>query len=115
MAVDIIRSTMETADGIAIIELQDRSWGCLTMMSLNWLFFGGIISFWRGHERSLGQKLKSFFPNCGIFAAAMGTLLWDGLASCIRTRQFSEFVKLVDKATDHVGFVFPSIFIGVKE
>jgi hypothetical protein len=38
---------METSDGIAIIELQDRRIGCLLMMFLNIFFVWAITPFWQ--------------------------------------------------------------------
>ncbi|KAF1963101.1 hypothetical protein CC80DRAFT_398533, partial [Byssothecium circinans] len=104
-AIEILRSTMETADGIAIIELQDRRLGCLAMMGFNWMFLWKITPFWSEPKRSLIRKMLWLFPNMVIYAAVLFTLCWDGMASCIRTREFGEFIDLVAKAADGSGFV----------
>jgi hypothetical protein len=46
-ATDLLKNMMETSDGIAIIELQDRRVGCLTMMVFNIFFVWAITPFWQ--------------------------------------------------------------------
>ncbi|KAF2636475.1 hypothetical protein P280DRAFT_152198 [Massarina eburnea CBS 473.64] len=98
-AVDILRSTMKTADGVAIIELQDRSIGCLAMLLGNAFFVPPLITFWQPppeHQRT--QKVRNFFRNIATYLRVWGTLCWDGVASCLRTREFEEFIKLAEDA-----------------
>jgi hypothetical protein len=46
-ATKLLKNTMETSDGIAIIELQDRRLGCLAMMFFNIFFVLTITPFWQ--------------------------------------------------------------------
>ena len=46
-AIKLLKNTMETSDGIAIIELQDRRLGCLAMMFFNIFFVSTITPFWQ--------------------------------------------------------------------
>jgi hypothetical protein len=46
-AIKLLKNTMETSDGVAIIELQDRRLGCLAMMFFNFFFVLTITPFWQ--------------------------------------------------------------------
>ncbi|PVI06833.1 hypothetical protein DM02DRAFT_409437 [Periconia macrospinosa] len=121
IAEEILRSTMATADGIVIIELQDRRWGCLAMMAMNWLFIAkaSAISVFGNsppaHRRM--QRFGNFFRNMGTWLRVVFTLWWDGLASCMRTREFGEFLKLAEDAAmqrrDHDRHYFTSKYMRV--
>lgn len=97
----ILRSTMDTAHAITIIELQDRRRKCMFMMLLSFLpvlvltpiWFSLFEEGWRKKLRNLRQIALTFFPVWLI-------LVWDGLASCRRTREFEEFVELVSAAAE---------------
>lgn len=80
---------MKTADGIAIVELQDRSWGCLLMMFFNiWFLIFIAPLFYKGSMR----------PKIPTYLAVLFTLWWDGLGSCLRTREFDEYAQLLKRA-----------------
>jgi hypothetical protein len=90
---------MKTADGIAIIELQDRRPLCLAMMCCNWLFLLNATPLW---YPSSGQRwihiIQDFIRDICFYTLTILTLWWDGLASCLRTREFGEFIKLAEDA-----------------
>ncbi|ORY18779.1 hypothetical protein BCR34DRAFT_448730, partial [Clohesyomyces aquaticus] len=98
---EVLKSTIQTAEGIAIIELQDRRFGTLLMMACNCLLCCLVTPFWfppfssgfRPHRQNLIQTLWTYI---GVLPFI---LCWDGLASCIRTREFEEVMKLVGDAT----------------
>lgn len=101
-AVDILRSTMETSEGFAIIELQDRRLGMLIMMLFNSIFVCSLIP-----SPSRLYKLSSLRTYHAL-RLLIGSLLWvatlfvlefDGIISCLRTREFDEFATLVRQAS----------------
>ncbi|KAK3675044.1 hypothetical protein LTR78_004978 [Recurvomyces mirabilis] len=85
----VIKSTLETSDAFAIIELQDRCVGSLALMLLEyWLLF--IISalwFWHNRLHLLLTYCIPVLPAIHCF---------DGFVSCLRTRTFAETMHLVE-------------------
>lgn len=99
MATKVLADTMERSDGIAIVELQDRRLGCLLMMVFN-IFVPWLVTpfwFWPWRKtQNFKQIVLTYFPPVLPFI-----LWWDGLASCIRTREFSEVMKLAANAQNN--------------
>ncbi|KAF2708424.1 hypothetical protein K504DRAFT_527986 [Pleomassaria siparia CBS 279.74] len=95
---EILRSTLQTSDGFAIIELQDRRIGCIMMMLLNWILVFIFTLPWflpfRGPWRRWWLNMKQLGLTY-IFPVLPLTLCWDGVASCLRTREFEEVMALV--------------------
>ncbi|KAH9844721.1 hypothetical protein Tdes44962_MAKER07131 [Teratosphaeria destructans] len=91
MAKKVLRSTLETSDAFAIIELQERTAGALAMKVFEalLLFITTFIWFWHSNVHLL-------------FTYALPVLrtiyLFDGLISCIRTRTFDELVDVIGQA-----------------
>ncbi|KAL5398886.1 hypothetical protein PMIN06_002887 [Paraphaeosphaeria minitans] len=99
----ILESTMETSDGFAIIELQDRRVGMLLMMLGNFFFvIPHVMSACqlRGH---FTYGVPNIFVYPGVWIATIFTLTFDGFMSCLRTREFGEFTKLVKQAAQDEG------------
>jgi len=88
LARKVLESTMQTADGFAIIELQDRRLGSLM------LIFGHILHmlastpffFWK-------DPLHLFFTY--IVPVLPVVVTFDGLVSCLRVRSFKEVMALI--------------------
>ena len=90
---------MQTADGIAIVELQDRRLGCLAMMFWNFLFVANVTPFWLPRPPGCSRYgPTNFFRSLYTYMCVLFVLWWDGLASCLRTREYKEFTKLVREA-----------------
>ncbi|KAF2447287.1 hypothetical protein P171DRAFT_355674 [Karstenula rhodostoma CBS 690.94] len=99
----ILESTMETSDGFAIIELQDRRLFMLGMMFGNFFFVVPQVVAacrLRGHF-SYGVPNVLLYPF--VWVATVLTLTFDGLVSCLRTREFGEFTELVKQAAQDEG------------
>ncbi|KAF2655514.1 hypothetical protein K491DRAFT_425890 [Lophiostoma macrostomum CBS 122681] len=100
-ATRLLADTMEHSDGIAIIELQDRRLGCLSMM-----FFNGVLAllvtvfwFWPLTSRASGKRKQNLLQIFLTYTGILPFVLWyDGLASCLRTREFAEVMRLAAKA-----------------
>jgi len=85
----VLKSTLETSDAFAIIELQDRRIGSLLLMLLEfWLVFL-ISALWFWHD-SLHLMLTYAVPVLPFVHS------FDGFVSCLRTRTFEETLHLVD-------------------
>ncbi|KAF2865353.1 hypothetical protein BDV95DRAFT_257728 [Massariosphaeria phaeospora] len=95
----VLRSTCSTASGVAIIELQDRRRGTLLLFALNFVLVLLLTPFWfspfpRGPKtRHNVQQLLLTYSGILPFI-----LWWDGLASCMRTREFDEVMQLAQQA-----------------
>ena len=89
MARKVLNSTLNTADGFAIIELQDRylSSSVLMLGHLPLMFGLSIFRFWRD---VLMLILVYVIPIVPIINT------WDGLISSLRTRSFEEVMRLMD-------------------
>ena len=95
MAKQVLDSTLKTSDGFAIVELQDRRVGCLLLMLCNFFLAFLVTIFW---FKFWCDPLQVFFTYiCPILPAA---LTWDGLVSCLRTREFEEVMGLVQDIAD---------------
>ena len=88
MARKVLESTMATADGFAIIELQDRYLSSLLLM-LGHLPLIFLTSWWRYWRDVLMLVLVYLVPIVPVVNT------YDGVASCLRTRNFREVMKLV--------------------
>ncbi|KAF2190827.1 hypothetical protein K469DRAFT_393475 [Zopfia rhizophila CBS 207.26] len=94
-AKQILRSTLEESDGFAIIELQDRRIGCLLMMLLNF-FFSLLVTFFWFPLASPWQSTENWDQVLLTYLLILPMVLcWDGVASCLRTREFEEVIALV--------------------
>jgi hypothetical protein len=92
----VIKSTLETSDAFAIIELQDRRLASVIIMLLEpWLLFL-VTALWFWHDR-LQLFLTYAVPVLPFLH------LFDGLVSCLRTRSFNETVALVDQVQGHIS------------
>lgn len=95
-----MKSTLETSDAFAIVELQDRNIGSLLLMLLEfWLLFL-ITYFWFPEDR-IHLALTYVVPVLPCIQA------FDGFVSCLRTRTFGEVVSIVESVQglregDHV-------------
>lgn len=106
MAIDILKSTMDTSEGFAIIELQDRRLGMLFMMLCNWVFVLPLVPptcklktpFW---SHTYGVPNILIYPF--LWSVVLVVLQVDGFVSCLRTREFNEFVQLVQQAAKIEG------------
>lgn len=108
----IIKSTLQTSDGFAIIELQDRRFFMLVMMLFNICFIWYPVIF----TSRLGVLHRPFWqhsygiPNLFIYPylwfAVILVLQFDGFVSCLRTREFDEFTQLVKQAAEDDGKIF---------
>ncbi|KAK3071812.1 hypothetical protein LTR53_007983 [Teratosphaeriaceae sp. CCFEE 6253] len=85
----VLKSTLETSDAFAILELQDRRTGSLVLMLLEfWLVL--LISalwFWHDPVHLLLTYVVPVLPFVHSF---------DGFVSCLRTRTFEETIRLLD-------------------
>lgn len=87
----ILKSTLETSDAFAIVELQDRRLFSLLLLMLEPLLVYLVAPLW-----FLGDVRYLFFT---FIIPLMPILMgWDGIVSLLRTRTFDEIVKLADSA-----------------
>ncbi|KAH7061536.1 hypothetical protein B0J12DRAFT_299221 [Macrophomina phaseolina] len=89
----VLTSTLDTSDGFAIIELQDRRLASLLMMFLDfWLtFIVTIFWFWKDPLQLVFTYICPILPL---------TLSFDGFVSSLRTRTFLEVMTLVDPSLE---------------
>ena len=87
----IMQNTLETADGLCILELQDRSPGTLLLM-LGEPFLLFLVTLLWFPFRPLHLFFTYFLPILPFVQA------WDGLVSCLRTRNFYETLALAEEA-----------------
>jgi hypothetical protein len=87
----IMKSTLATADGVCILELQDRSLGMLILMlgEPGLLFL--VTMLWFPY-----RPLHLFFTY--VFPVLPFVQAWDGVVSCLRTRSFEETLRLAERA-----------------
>lgn len=85
----VIKSSLETSDAFAIIELQDRRIGSLALMLLEFWLLLLVTMFWFWHD-DLHLLLTYAIP---VLPAIHS---WDGFVSCLRTRTFEETIRLVE-------------------
>jgi len=91
-AKEVLRGMLQNSDAFVIIELQDRSLGCLMMLSMEWLLLFVVTVFWFWHDVS-HLALTYWIPLLPFIHT------WDGLVSCLRTRTVGELSRLVDEVT----------------
>lgn len=91
MAAEVLRSSMNTSDGFAILELQERNVASLLLMVLDFFFAYLVTLFWF-FDSPLQILLTYVVPILPFI------LSFDGLVSCLRTRTFEEVIELVKKA-----------------
>jgi hypothetical protein len=89
LAKQVLRSTLRNSDGFAIIELQDRRFGCLLTMFCNAFLVLAVTPFWFPPWRN---KIHNLLTYTGVLPFV---LCWDGVSSCIRTRTFEEVMAIV--------------------
>ena len=91
LARKVLRSSMESSDGFAIVELQDRHLSSLILMLLDFIliFVVTLPWFWRDPIQLLFTYVIPIMPFIMSF---------DGLVSCLRTRTFREVLALIDTA-----------------
>ena len=89
MARKVLRSTMETSDGFAIIELQDRRLSSLILMMADFflIFVVSLLWFWKDPLMLLLTYVIPIMPFIMSF---------DGAVSSLRTRTFQEVLALMD-------------------
>ncbi|KAF2470588.1 uncharacterized protein BDR25DRAFT_368996 [Lindgomyces ingoldianus] len=107
-AKNILHSTLRSAEGIAIIELQDRRIGCLAMMVFN--FFLSLLmtcSWFPPFCPNRQQRRQNRIQNLLTYTFILPFILcWDGVASCLRTREFEEVMELIGEHCDIAGWTF---------
>lgn len=86
----VLKSSMETSDGFAIVELQERTFFSLAMVFLeNWmLMLMAIFWFW-------SDPVHLLFTYC--IPVLPVTQCLDGLVTCLRIRSFDEILRLLPK------------------
>ncbi|KAK5684434.1 hypothetical protein LTS10_004302 [Elasticomyces elasticus] len=85
----VLKSTLETSDAFAIIELQDRRIGSLFLMLLEFWLLLAITVLWFWHD--LLHLLLTYSLPILPFVHS-----FDGFVSCLRTRTFDETLRLVE-------------------
>ncbi|KAK5704962.1 hypothetical protein LTR97_002076 [Elasticomyces elasticus] len=85
----VLKSTLETSDAFAIIELQDRRIGSLFLMLLEFWLLLAITVLWFWHDQ-LHLLLTYGLPILPFVHS------FDGFVSCLRTRTFDETLRLVE-------------------
>ena len=85
----VLASTLATADGFAIVELQDRRVASLLLVALDafLIVLAGLFWFWRDPLHLILIYVVPLVPFTCVF---------DGFVSCLRTREFEEVLALVD-------------------
>lgn len=99
----ILASTMKTSDGFAIIELQDRRLGMLLMMLVNFFFVVPQVIAACRLRRHFFYGVPDVLLYPFVWIATVLTLTFDGIVSCLRTREFGEFTELVKQAAEEDG------------
>jgi hypothetical protein len=89
LARKVLQSTMQTADGFAIIELQDRYLSSFALMlgHIPLIYATSIFRYWRDVMMLLMVYLVPIVPAINTF---------DGIVSCLRTRSFREVMALIN-------------------
>jgi len=92
----ILKSTLETSDAFAIIELMDRRLFSLLLLLLEPLLIYLVAPWW-----FVGDVRYLFFTFViPLLPILMG---WDGIVSLLRTRTFDEIIQLADSAMGWKG------------
>lgn len=87
----VMRSTLESSDGFAIIELQGRTLGEIILMTGEFALLLLLTVFWFPHD-----WMQLFFTYS--LPVLPFVQLWDGLVSCLRTRTFGEVLMMAEKS-----------------
>ncbi|KAI4773124.1 hypothetical protein E4T52_11896 [Aureobasidium sp. EXF-3400] len=87
----IMKNTLASADGVCILELQDRSLGTLLLMLGEPFLLFLVTVLWFPF-----RPLHLFFTY--IFPVLPFVQAWDGVVSCLRTRSFEETLGLAEQA-----------------
>lgn len=90
MARRVLRSTLETSDAFAIIELQDRDLFSAILMFYDFFLVFLVTLFWFQHD-----FLQLIFTY--LIPVIPFIMSFDGFISSLRTRKFEEVMKLVDE------------------
>ena len=90
-AIKVLKSTLETADAVAIVELQERRLFSLVGVLLETYLFLllGWLWFWEDKVHLVLIYLIPILPVMQFL---------DGLVRCLRTRSFDEMIILVEDA-----------------
>ena len=96
LAVRILRNTLSTSDGFAVLELQGRDVGSLfiILMMGPTLMLGSWFWFW-------GQWAHLFWTY--IIPVVPFVVVYDGIISCLRTRRDGEIMSLLREAAKAEG------------
>ena len=86
-AMQILKNTMDTADGFAILELQERRISSIILMTLQFFFVFLSELFWFWH-RPMNLLYTYVFPVLPFIT------MFDGIISSLRTHTFGELVGL---------------------
>ncbi|KAI5200529.1 hypothetical protein E4T39_05651 [Aureobasidium subglaciale] len=89
----IMTNTLATADGLCILELQDRTLGMLLLMTGEFFLLFLLTIFWFPYS-PLHLMFTYIIPVLPFVQA------WDGLVSCLRTRSFEETLSLAERALE---------------
>lgn len=89
MARQVLASTLDTADGFAILELQDRRLASFVLMLLDFFFIFLMTPIWFG-----ASPIQLLFTY--IFPVVPFIMSFDGIISSLRTRTFGEVLQLID-------------------
>lgn len=107
-AAKIMASALATADGLAIIELQDRTLGMLLLMTGEPLLLFLLTVLWFPFS-----PLHMFFMY--VFPVLPFVQAWDGIVSCLRTRTFTETLALAETALGEKAKIVGEESTGVGE
>ncbi|KAK4635074.1 hypothetical protein CLAFUW4_00555 [Fulvia fulva] len=88
MATGVLKSTMQTSDAFAVIELQERTFLSLALVLLEALIMYCLAVFWFWND---GTHLFSTY----IMPILPVTQILDGIVTCLRTRTFEEILRLI--------------------
>ncbi|KAF2169802.1 hypothetical protein M409DRAFT_64807 [Zasmidium cellare ATCC 36951] len=90
----VLKSSLETSDGFAVVELQERTIFSLVMVLLeNWLLLlMAVFWFWN-------DPVHLFFTYCVPVLPVTQCL--DGLVTCLRIRSFDEVLRLLPKQYEY--------------
>lgn len=84
----MLQSTLDTSDGFAIVELQDRHLSSLILMLLDYflVYVATLFWFWRDPIQLLLTYIVPIMPFIMAF---------DGVVSSLRTRTFEEILQIM--------------------
>ncbi len=91
LAQKTMASTLETSDGFAIIELQDRHISSLLLMCAELILLYFVTALWFSHDL---LHLMFTYP----IPILPPIHAFDGFISCLRTRTFDEIIQVINTA-----------------